>query len=36
MGQLARVADGSNGRRGVCLEGFRTGGSDGYNRQTVP
>ena len=30
-----RVADGSNDRQGMCLEGFRTGSSDGYNRQTV-
>ena len=27
MGQLVRVADGSNG---MCLEGFRTGSSESY------
>ena len=30
MGQLVRVADGSNDREGICLEGFRTGSSDAY------
>ena len=36
MGHLIRVADGSNGWQGMCLEGFRAGSSDGYNWQTVP